>query len=119
LFIVADVVRLLPRHWDGQRLLRFLAGLALLALAFAAHAGLTAAAGQVPAPAATTVTTTVDVPAAPASEIAPAADRPADFPAADLSATRIDGHTGPDAGILVEPAGADQRAHGSRGPPRY
>jgi hypothetical protein len=28
------VARLLPRHWDGSRLLRFLAGLAMLALAF-------------------------------------------------------------------------------------
>jgi hypothetical protein len=33
---VAEVARLLPRHWDGRRLLRFLTGLALLALAFAA-----------------------------------------------------------------------------------
>jgi hypothetical protein len=40
LFVVADVARLLPRLWDGQRALRFLAGLAMLALAFAAHAGL-------------------------------------------------------------------------------
>ena len=28
----------LPRHWDGHRLLRFLAGLAMLALAFTAPA---------------------------------------------------------------------------------
>jgi hypothetical protein len=40
LVIVADVARLLPRLWDGQRALRFLAGLAVLALAFAANAGL-------------------------------------------------------------------------------
>jgi hypothetical protein len=31
---VAVVARLLPRDWDGQRLLRFLTGLAMLALAF-------------------------------------------------------------------------------------
>ncbi|BFU43618.1 hypothetical protein [Krasilnikovia sp. MM14-A1004] len=31
---MAVVARLLPRHWDGRRLLRFLTGLALLALAF-------------------------------------------------------------------------------------
>ncbi|TDO41400.1 hypothetical protein C8E87_5132 [Paractinoplanes brasiliensis] len=31
------VARVLPRDWDGPRLLRFLTGLALLALAFAAH----------------------------------------------------------------------------------
>jgi hypothetical protein len=29
---VAIVERLLPRHWDGRRLLRFLAGLALFAM---------------------------------------------------------------------------------------
>ena len=29
---------MLPRHWDGHRLLRFLAGLAMLALAFTAPA---------------------------------------------------------------------------------
>jgi hypothetical protein len=43
LFLVAVVARLLPRHWDGRRLLRFLAGLAMLALAVTAPA--------VPAPA--------------------------------------------------------------------
>jgi hypothetical protein len=38
------VARLLPRDWDGQRLLRFLAGLAMLALAFTFRAeGLPAA----------------------------------------------------------------------------
>ncbi|MET0422487.1 MAG: hypothetical protein ABW046_01340 [Actinoplanes sp.] len=31
------VARVLPREWDGRRLLRFLTGLALLALAFTAH----------------------------------------------------------------------------------
>ena len=31
------VARVLPGDWDGHRLLRFLAGLAMLALAFAAH----------------------------------------------------------------------------------
>jgi hypothetical protein len=38
LFSVADLARVLPRHWDGRRLLRFLAGLAMLALAFTAPA---------------------------------------------------------------------------------
>ena len=33
---------MLPRDWDAGRLLRFLTGLALLALAFAANAGLIA-----------------------------------------------------------------------------
>ena len=35
---VTAVARLLPRDWDGGRLLRFLAGLAMLALAFTAPA---------------------------------------------------------------------------------
>lgn len=34
---VTAVARVLPRDWDGHRLLRFLMGLAMLALAFAAH----------------------------------------------------------------------------------
>lgn len=32
---MAVVARLLPRHWDGRRLLQFLTGLALIAMAFA------------------------------------------------------------------------------------
>jgi hypothetical protein len=31
------VVRVLPRYWDGRRLLRFLTGLAMLTLAFTTH----------------------------------------------------------------------------------
>jgi hypothetical protein len=38
LILVTVVARVLPRDWDGSRLLRFLAGLAMLALAFAAPA---------------------------------------------------------------------------------
>ena len=65
--IVVDAVRLAPRLWDGQRLLRFLAGLAMLALAFAAHAGLTGpAALSTPVAISTTTTTAV----APASDSA-------------------------------------------------
>ncbi|WP_275980096.1 hypothetical protein [Couchioplanes caeruleus] len=55
---MADVVRLLPRHWDGRRLLQFLAGLALIALAFATPA-LSAAPD---AGTSETVVTTVDAP---------------------------------------------------------
>lgn len=35
---MADLARVLPRHWDGRRLLRFLAGLAMLALTLTAPA---------------------------------------------------------------------------------
>ncbi|MCM4083729.1 hypothetical protein [Paractinoplanes hotanensis] len=34
---MTNVARVLPGDWDGHRLLRFLTGLAMLALAFAAH----------------------------------------------------------------------------------
>ena len=57
---MAFVERLLPRHWDGRRLLQFLTGLALLALAFAVPAGAAAA----PLPVSSVVSTTVDAPAA-------------------------------------------------------
>jgi hypothetical protein len=40
---MALLARLLPRDWDGRRLLQFLTGLALLALAFAAPAAPVAA----------------------------------------------------------------------------
>src|SRR3954452_6421684 len=34
---VSALVHVLPRYWDGRRLLRFLTGLAMLAFAFTAH----------------------------------------------------------------------------------
>ncbi|BCJ55511.1 hypothetical protein Asp14428_69860 [Actinoplanes sp. NBRC 14428] len=55
---MADVARLLPRLWDGRRLLQFLAGLALIALAFATPALAAAPEPQAPA----VVVTTVDAP---------------------------------------------------------
>jgi hypothetical protein len=57
---VATVARLLPRHWDGRRLLQFLTGLALIALAFAVPT-LQDSADQ-PAEAPVTIITTVDTP---------------------------------------------------------
>jgi hypothetical protein len=58
---VTAVARLLPRHWDGRRLLRFLTGLALIALAFTATA-LAASPAAEPAEPAITIITTVDTP---------------------------------------------------------
>lgn len=58
------VARLLPRHWDGRRLLQFLTGLALIALAFTATARATAPPAE-PTEPAITIITTVDTPAAP------------------------------------------------------
>jgi hypothetical protein len=60
---VATVARLLPRYWDGRRLLQFVTGLALIALAFAVPALLGPA--DQPAEAPVTVITTVDTPLSP------------------------------------------------------
>jgi hypothetical protein len=60
---VATVARLLPRYWDGRRLLQFLTGLALIALAFAA-AALQGPVGP-PADAPVPIITTVDTPHGP------------------------------------------------------
>lgn len=90
LFIVADVARMLPRHWDGPRLLRFLTGLALLALAFGAQAGLTASRLSAPAPATTSVTAIVDVPAAPAMPRATSMTTGVDVPGVTSMTTGVD-----------------------------
>jgi hypothetical protein len=116
LVIVALLGRLHPRHWDGQRLLRFLTGLALLALAFAAPAA-PAEAAVTPAPA---VEVSVAAVAAPAPVSAP---EPASIRDASPSETcwhDASGYTtvARPAGDTVALAGADQRVHGSRAPPR-
>jgi hypothetical protein len=129
----------LPRDWDAGRLLRFLTGLALLALAFAANAGMiTTPAGTAPAAPATT-TTTVDVPATadvpattgdpaavdvpavldvPAAEMAqgPAGPAPAVRPVADVRVIEI-GLATIEPAVVADPAGVAQRSHGSRAPP--
>ncbi|MEU8613045.1 hypothetical protein AB0C29_34190, partial [Actinoplanes sp. NPDC048791] len=61
---MATVARLLPRYWDGRRLLQFLAGLALIALAFALPSVLSPA--EAPAESPVTIITTVDTPPGPA-----------------------------------------------------
>jgi hypothetical protein len=124
LVIVADVARLLPRHWDGERLLRFLTGLALLALAFAANAGLTAPAPALPAPAVpaavTTLRTTVDVPAA--VPVTPHADAvPGTATAAVISTVvELTDPAGESARVAHPASGADGAtppSGGSRAPP--
>jgi len=60
---VATVARLLPRLWDGRRLLQFLTGLALIALAFAAPT-LQGPVGP-PTEAPVQIITTVDTPRGP------------------------------------------------------
>ncbi|MET0495467.1 MAG: hypothetical protein ABW000_20270 [Actinoplanes sp.] len=56
---MAAVARILPRFWDGRRLLQFLTGLALIAVAFAVPA-LAGPPASAPPPA---TVTTVDAPA--------------------------------------------------------
>lgn len=108
------VARVLPRLWDAPRLMRFLAGLALMALAFATYAGLTV---PVPPPAAeTTITTTVDVPAAP---VVPGGgtEQTVVTPVV-LDAPGIAAHDPVPASGTDVPAGPARFAWGSRAPPR-
>jgi hypothetical protein len=130
--IVALLARLHPRHWDGQRFLQFLTGLALLALAFAAPLAPAGAAPVAPAPAAVLAApaaepVTVDEPAAAVAVDEPAAavDEPAVavVPAAPAAETGKHDASGyrpvlPPADTATALTGVEQRAHGSRGPPR-
>ena len=59
---MAIVERLLPRHWDGRRLLQFLAGLALLAMSFTLRADVVATPAA-PAPVSSSSRASVEVPA--------------------------------------------------------
>ncbi|MEU7909109.1 hypothetical protein [Actinoplanes sp. NPDC049118] len=132
------VARLLPRHWDGRRLLQFLTGLALIALSFAAPA-LAAAPAVEPAEPPAAIITTVDTPAAPelpverdlagrvevesaaAAALRPAGQGSAAAPAEPVAALPVD-VARPGTRICVEagiPAGAAVRgANGERAPPR-
>ena len=99
---------MLPRHWDGSRLLRFLAGLAMLALAFTAHPP----AAEPAAPAAAVV--------APAPvRAAPAAAEPESAIAAPptIPALPAPAPTAIITGSLVLLAGVALRVRASRAPP--
>ncbi|GGQ54846.1 hypothetical protein [Couchioplanes azureus] len=119
---MAVVARLLPRLWDGRRLLQFLTGLALIALAFAAPA-LAAA----PAPPATGVlVTTVDAPRPGAAltgriEVADPAAVPAGridaAPAARIPVLEPEDVARLGDGRLPLPGGVAPCAHSGRGPP--
>jgi hypothetical protein len=94
---VTTVARLLPRHWDGRRLLQFLTGLALIALAFAIPALLGPSAPPADAP--VTVITTVDTPLPPGL---PLTDLPAPAAAGNAPAAP--------SGLALDTAAADQAA---------
>ncbi|MEV4638784.1 hypothetical protein AB0J80_15670 [Actinoplanes sp. NPDC049548] len=115
------VARLLPRLWDGRRLLQFLTGLALIALAFAAPA--LAAVPQPPTPA--VVVTTVDAPvrgavtdrvAEPAAAGTEAADSGAGHAPIVLSVDRAGSKPFRD-GDVRRPGSVAQRPFSGRGPP--
>ncbi|MEV6595845.1 hypothetical protein AB0M36_03165 [Actinoplanes sp. NPDC051346] len=116
---MAVVARLLPRLWDGRRLLQFLTGLALIALAFAAPAVAAA-----PTPSDTAVIVTVHAPcrgAAPdrIEERAPA-ERADSVPAARVPVLGPD--VAADAARLVDrrlllPGSVAQSCYSGRAPP--
>jgi len=94
---VATVARLLPRFWDGRRLLQFLTGLALIALAFTVPALLDQ--GDPAADAPVTVITTVDTPLPPGLPLTDAPDQ------TRASTTR--------SGLALEATGTTQSAAGA------
>jgi hypothetical protein len=109
---VAVVARILPRHWDGHRLLQFLTGLALIALSFAVRVdGPTATPATVSAaPAAAVVGAVHTEPAEVDSDQAvrrPTATGPADV---TLPAAAV-------APVTTAPVGDIPPAYGSRAPP--
>ncbi|GAB1693204.1 hypothetical protein [Krasilnikovia sp. M28-CT-15] len=133
---MAVVARLLPRHWDGCRLLRFLTGLALLALAFAVRIDTHAApapsdVARAPAVAAPAVTEPGDASKgvregarrAGERESAPVHEAAQVHPAAgDVGETRAGRPNLVAFAILVaggaaHPGGATPRASGPRAPP--
>src|SRR3954464_53257 len=89
---VSGLVQVLPRYWDGRRLLRFLTGLAMLALSFTAHvreqAPLPApppAAVTAPPPAQAAELATSPAQAAQLPEAAPAAEAAENAPDAQVA----------------------------------
>jgi hypothetical protein len=118
LVTVAAVRRRHPRQWDGHRLLRFLTGLALLALAFG-----TTAASAAPAspPVTAAVTTTVEAPAA-AAITAPGVQDAAARTSPRSEECRHDAsraaRVAPPAADTATLAGIAAQPHGSRAPPR-
>ena len=136
---MAFVERLLPRHWDGRRLLQFLTGLALLALAFAIP-GAAVATPASPAPVTSVVSTVeaavgpvvgaVDAPVSTGVAATSEAQAAASADQSDQAAATVDvlltGPRGvafvPVAAVPVEVRaftdGESQGAWGSRGPPR-
>jgi hypothetical protein len=79
------VARLLPRDWDGQRLLRFLAGLAMLALAFTFRVDGLPAASPV-----TSSSVSAEAAQTQPAQTQPAQTQPAQTEAADVEAAQTE-----------------------------
>jgi hypothetical protein len=124
---VGILERLDPRHWGGRRVLRFLTGLALVALAFVVPADRTPAAA---------VATVAERPAAAVAPIAAgradseqARTEQAHAEQADSEQAQAGAPTGPAGATITRPAGAvvgtdtappagsRPASHGSRAPP--
>lgn len=101
---MATVARLLPRHWDGSRLLRFLAGLALIALSFAAlpAAPVTAIAASPPVGTSVSSIDPVGTGSAAAGSAAVAHAPAAAAQAGEVDRSTVDRST--DAGSAADPA---------------
>jgi hypothetical protein len=118
--IVALLERLHPRNWDGHRLLQFLTGLALLALAFSAPVAPAVAAPPPPAvavAAAEVPTVSAEIQTVSADDASPVTR---DASASEPCRHDAGGYTAGTAPIdgTAALAGAAQRVHGSRAPPR-
>ena len=113
-------MRVLPRDWDGQRLLRFLAGLAMLALAFAAPALRPAAVPTTTAPATTAPGTTVTGTTAPVTTVTGTTVTATTVTGTTVTATTVTGTTAtvtPDEATTARPgiaAGRDITPTGAR-----
>jgi hypothetical protein len=111
---VTAVTYVLPRLWDGRRLLRFLTGLAMIALAFTVHVTPPAPAHSAERPAVAVAVAQAGPTSGQASSEAPA---PASEPAASLPA--LPPATAPVLGlaVLLLLVGRFFSVRGERAPP--
>jgi hypothetical protein len=111
------VAHVLPRHWDGRRLLHFFAGLAMLALAWIAPAALEA---SPPVPAVITASaqsgvvleTALEIPADISADISARIEQP--MPATPVAVPLIIV-----AAAILVPPGLALRVRAERAPPAF
>jgi len=113
---VAAVARVIRGHWftsdwDTRRLLRFLAGLAMLALAFTGPVATSASTPSAPSPAVITTASTESSVTVSDSASAPASVRVLAAPSAGAPVALVV------AALTIVPAGAFLSVRGSRAPP--